>query len=187
MSSAGPQLEVEKKPFLRALKSLRISIRARQKDEASLSFSSGLLSIRMLESVVSIPATGTWSGTAKVVARTLIPIVTFPPDPDPLPLRFVDDRFFIAGWSVNGIWQAEGHVEAHAMPDDATCVDFAALRRRYTDIELESSGLLARVRNAEQSIKVQVAQAARLLEEVGISGEDLQELIDNKIAKRAGD
>jgi hypothetical protein len=88
---------------------------------------------------------------------------------------------------VNGVWQAEGHVEAHAMPDDATCVDFAALRRRYTDTELESSGLLARVRNAEQSIKVQVAQAARLLEGIGISGDDLQELIDNKIAKRAGE
>ena len=174
-----PCLAVEKRPFLYALKSLRISIRARQKDEATISFANGLLSIKLLDSVVQVPATGTWTGSAKVVARTLIPLVTFPPDPDPLPLRFHDERFYIAGWSVNGTWHAA--CDDLALPANANCLDVAALRRRYTEEQLGDSGLLQDVRNAERTIEVQVAQAAEALRRVGITEGDLQGLVERKL------
>mgnify|MGYP005697905257 CR=1 FL=1 len=173
-------LEVEKKPFLNALKTLRISIRARQKDEAIISFADGELSIRVQDSVVTVPATGQWSGTAKIVARTLIPIVTFPPDPDPLPLRFVGERFFIAGWSVNGTWHA-GELEEPPVGDDATILELVALRGQYSETELESSGLLQQVRDAELTVKEHVAQAVKVLEGIGISEEDVQAIVDEKI------
>ena len=176
----SPALAVEKKPFLNALKSLRISVRARQKDEAIISFADGLLSIKMQDSVVQVPATGTWTGSAKIVARTLIPIVTFPPDPDPLPLRFHDERFFIAGWSVNGSWHADG-VQELVVPENATCLELAALRRRYSEAQLEDAGLLHEVRNAEQTVKSQLALAATALVDVGVSEDDLRVLVERKL------
>lgn len=175
-----PCLAVEKKPFLEALKSLRISIRARQKDEATISFENGFVHIKLLDSVVRVPATGCWTGSARVVARTLIPIVTFPPDPDPLPLRFHDERFFIAGWSVNGTWHGDEWDE-FGLPENANCLDMAALRRRFTEEELDDSGLLQNVRNAEKTIRAQVAQAAKALGPVGITEGDLQGLVERKL------
>ena len=176
----SPSLAVEKKPFLNALKSLRISVRARQKDEAILSFADGLLSIKMQDSVVHVPATGTWTGSAKIVARTLIPIVTFPPDSDPLPLRFQGERFYVAGWSVNGTWHAEG-VQELVVPENANSLEIAALRRRYTDGQLEDAGLLQEVRNAEQTVKSQLALVAKALVDVGISEDDLHALVERKL------
>jgi len=180
--SPVPNLAVEKKPFLNALKSLRISVLARQKDEAIISFSDGVLRIRIQDEEVEVPASGSWTGSAKIVARTLIPIVTFPPDPDPLPLRFEDERFFIAGWSVNGTWHAEG-VREFSVPSDATDVELAALRRRYGDEQLEEAGLLHDARNAEQSLRQQVAQAAKILSGSGISEEDLLALVERKVKR----
>ncbi len=175
-----PKLAVDKRPFLNALKSLRISIRARQKDEAIISFADGMLCIRLQDSTVQVPATGSWSGSAKIVARTLIPIVTFPPDPDPLPLTFRDDRFYIAGWSVNGTWHPGG-VQDLSLPEDAGCLDRIALRRRYSDEELEDSGLLKEVRVAEQTAKAQVTQAASVLHVLGITEADLTALVERKV------
>ena len=180
MSEASRYLQVEKRPFLSALKSLRISVRARQKDEATLSFGDGNLCIGIQNSRVEVPAQGTWSGTVKVVARTLIPIVTFPPDPDPLPLRFEKGRFYIAGWSVNATWHAEG-IDELSLPSDASCIDLAALRVSHGDDELERSGLLQDVRNAEQVIKTQITQAAKVLEAAGITEDDLREMVERKI------
>jgi len=181
-----PHLAVEKRPFLNALKSLRISIRARQKDEAIISYSDEMLTIKLQDAMVQVPATGTWSGSAKIVARTLIPIVTFPPDPDPLPLTFRDDRFYIAGWSVNGSWHPGG-VQDLSLPEDATCLDRVALRRRYSDRELEDSGLLQQVRAAEQTVKTQVTHAASVLHDLGITESDLHELVERKLDGLVGD
>lgn len=185
VQSPVPCLEVEKKTFLNALKSLRISIRARQKDEATLSFDDGVLSIKVQDSTVTVPATGTWPGTAKIVARTLIPIVTFPPDPDPLPLRFQGERFFIAGWSVNGSWHA-GVMEEPPVVDDASILELAALKRRYSESYLESAGLLQGVRNAELTIKDHVAQATKLMIAIGIDEHDLRELVERRIEEISG-
>jgi hypothetical protein len=139
----------------------------------------------MQDTVVRVPAEGNWAGTARVYARTLIPIVTFPPDPDPLPLQFRDDRFYIAGWSVNGTWRADG-AEEPVLPSEPSCLDLAALRNRHSDAKLEEFGLLQDVRNAEQAIRAQVAQAVKVLEVVGITESDLAELLEQKLASLAG-
>ncbi len=181
-----PSLAVEKRPFLNALKSLRISIRARQKDEAIISFTEGMLCIKLQDATVEVPASGTWSGSAKVVARTLIPIVTFPPDPDPLPLTFRDERFYIAGWSVNGSWHPEG-VQNLTLPEDANCIDWLALRSRYSDDDLDELGLLKEVRAAEKTIKTLIGQAASVLDVVGITEADLSKLVERKVGDLVDD
>ncbi len=180
MSGEAPHLSVEKRPFLQALKSLRISARARQKDLAVLSFQDGRLHIRLHETGVSVPALGQWPGSARVIARTLIPVVTFPPDPDPLPLRFEGDRFYIAGWSVNATWHAQGGepIETAAEP---TALDLVALRRERGDEALEASGLLEEALEAERSLAGKLSHAARILRPVGISLGDLEDLVERKL------
>ena len=175
-------LTVEKKPFLTALKSLRISSRARQKDEAIVSFRNGRLAIELHDTVVEAPAHGTWSGRARIVARTLIPIATFPPDPDPLPLRFEGDRFYIAGWSVNATWQEAGD-RPLVIPTGASCLEILALRAGHTEDELAASGVLQDVRNTEQFVKTQIAQAAVILCDIGVDESDLTELVQDKVTK----
>ena len=175
-------LTVKKRPFLTALKSLRISSRARQKDEAIIGFTNNHLSIELQGGRVEVPAKGHWSGRARVAARSLIPIATFPPDPDPLPIRFEDDRFYIAGWSVNATWH-EANEQPLEIPDDADCIEVLALRQRYSELELEAAGVLKHVRSAEQFAKTQIAQAVTLLEPVGIQKEDIDRLIEEKISR----
>ena len=176
-------LSVEKKPFLTALKSLRIGSRARQKDEAVFRFVNGQLSTELQGTSVQVPARGQWGGQVRIIARSLIPIATFPPDPDPLPLRFEDDRFYIAGWSVNASWQDAGERPLE-IPDGAGAIDVLALRRQYSESELEASGVLKDVRNTEQFVKTQIAQAAAILQSVGIDEADLNRLLQDKVARR---
>ncbi|MEM7254229.1 MAG: hypothetical protein AAF493_22655 [Pseudomonadota bacterium] len=175
-------LTVDKKPFLTALKSLRISIRARQKDEAVIGYSDGHVSIELQGQIVNVPAKGEWPGCARVIARTLIPIATFPPDPDPLPLRFENDRFYIAGWSVNASWQDVGD-RPLALPDDAGCLEVLMIGRQHTDKALSEAGLLSHVRNTEQFVRTRLAQAAAVLEPIGIEEADLNRIVEEKVAE----
>ena len=179
----APILAVEKRAFIQALRSLRISARARQNDEALIYYNDELLCIRLLDMVVEVPAKGTWVGRVRVNARTLIPLVTFPPDPDPLPLTFSEGRFFIAGWSVNAQWQpaVSGVVEVPANP---TCMDLLSLESRYTFEELVDAGLDESINSARATLRTCLGDAARALEPTGLTLKDLEELVSQKLTSR---
>jgi len=183
MAVSSPSLTIEKKPFLAALKSLRIGINARQKDEATLGFENGELVIEIAGNRVVVPAEGEWPGAVRIVARTLIPIVTFPPDPDPLTLCFKTGRFFIAGWSVNATWLDDAGANPVKIPSVATYLDVLALKEHSHRKSDSSARDQQEVKNARQSMNILLDQAAKLLVPVGITRPDLERLAGQKLAE----
>ena len=176
----APNLAVEKRAFIRALKDLRISVRAKQNDEALIYFANGRLSIRLQDSTVEVPAAGTLEGRIRVNARTLIPLVTFPPDADPLPLSYHDERIFISRWSVNAIWEP-GVDHRIGLADDASDFEILALEQRYSRAELADAGLSDTIEDAKQRRDQCVQEAASVLQSVGVTASDLQNLIADKL------
>jgi len=176
------QLTVAKPALLDALRHLRIGGRTRNA-EIVVSFDGDCLTLDGQGMQLRVPATGRWSGMARVPARPLDALVRVPPAGEHIVLRFVDDRCYFGSFSVRGSWQdiAPALID---VPLNADLPTILALRFQHNEVQLKGSGLADRVGNAWKLAESLILRTAPPLAQLGIGADDLRQLLSQKLKQR---
>ena len=97
-------LQVDGEQFLNGVHVLAGMIKRKRQAKAIFKFADGLLSIKIANTVVEIPATGDWSGTAKIAAQVLFRAVSPVPTVETVTLTVEGSRLSIGRISTHCEW-----------------------------------------------------------------------------------
>ena len=97
-------LQVDRAQFIDGVHVLAGMIKRKRQAKAVFTFANGLLSIKIANTVVEMPATGEWSGTAKIAAQVLFGSTSPVPTVDTVTLAVEGDRLSIGRISTHCEW-----------------------------------------------------------------------------------
>jgi hypothetical protein len=153
--------------------------------EALVSVDEGMLSISVSGVAVSLPAFGTWTGEVRVSARFIRMVGLDPPAGDPLVVEVRDERLYFGTTLSAPCVEQDGWRSEVPIALNATVVDVLRLHFLYSQERLERAGLIKRVKEAESVALEAIAEAAKPLEAIGITPNDLQRLVVRWLAETA--
>ena len=97
-------LKVDRAQFIESVQVLDGMIKRKRTAKAILTFTDGVLSIKIANTSVDVYAVGDWPGTAKIGALTLLLSISPPPAADPVTLSVEGDRMHIERRSTHCEW-----------------------------------------------------------------------------------
>jgi hypothetical protein len=167
------KLQVDRSELKEALKNLLRHTARSKRGEAILTFSDGNLEISCGGMTVTVAATGTWSGAARLSGEGLIGLWNRMPNQDPL----------IATWE-----EGRCHLASLSLPCHAGCSDIelsmnvspaeiVALPHFFSSEQIRDSGLEQLVLQEEEKLSKTIERALVPLKRYGITREDLIDLI----------
>ena len=105
-------LEVALMDFVQLLKSFRVGKklgkRNMQREEAVFSFDGGRLTVESVGARQSIPASGSWSGFARIAFLYFDALRRAPPSQSPLQIKYLEGRLRIGTTSLPADWGQDG-------------------------------------------------------------------------------
>jgi hypothetical protein len=192
-------LEVNRKHLLQAFRQIK-AIKGRRRQPAKLTYTDGQLRISLEGCSFSAEATGTWTGEVEVpdtfirrVARTSLP------GKGPVVVATDGKTFRIEEIVIGCRWNAIVYPRIE-LPLDAPTVEVLSLSKKYSTEDIERSGLVERVREAEQERDSMFKEAETLLQRavevlwplgfrgkkpLGIDGADLRRMLDERLRQQA--
>ena len=88
-------LKVDRTQLIDGIRVLDGMVKRKRQARAILTFTDGVLSIKIANTVVDVQAAGDWPGTAKIGAQMLFISVSSPPAADPVTLSVEGNRFLM--------------------------------------------------------------------------------------------
>lgn len=88
-------LKVDRTQLIEGVRLLDGMIKRKRLARAILSFTNGMLSIKVANTIVDVHAVGEWPGTAKIDAQMLFVSISSPPAADPVTISVEANRFRI--------------------------------------------------------------------------------------------
>lgn len=155
----------------------RLARALHKRAEAALTFGDGHLTIALPGMRTAVPADGTWVPRVRVPARILLDLGRHLPEEDPLLLKVQEDHLVLGG---HAIPCQRDHPELRLvrLPLNASPADILRVAATHTPEEIEQSGLTRLVRRTQERRHRLVARAGVLLAPLGISADDLNQLVD---------
>ncbi len=95
---------MDRAQFLEGVRVLDGMVKRKQQAKAIFTFRDGLLTMKIANTVVDVPATGEWSGTAKMSAQVLFAATNPPPLTDTVTLKVEGSRMSIGRISTHCEW-----------------------------------------------------------------------------------
>jgi hypothetical protein len=174
------RLEVDSDPLGRGLRSFKRLARSKRDLPTIFSYNGVDFAVSTSGITFTAPAKGQWPTPVRATLRLLAMLAQSPPHgEEPTVMSFDGERLCVADCRVPA--SAD---EAHRLPVDTLhsmrLYDLLRLRSRYSDEDLERSGLRHFVEEAEQQRDRLVAKAAAILAKAGVNEDDLRKVIDEK-------
>jgi hypothetical protein len=102
-------LRVDRTQLIEGIRVLDGMVRHKRQAKAKLTFTDGVLSIKIANTTVDVHAAGEWPGAAKIGAQMLFISISSPPANDPVTLTVEGDRLFIERRSTLCEWVESKH------------------------------------------------------------------------------
>ena len=186
-------LQANRQELLEAFKQLKKFAKAQKGVEAIWSYGEGQLTIQCAGLAVRIAAVGEWPGEARIpgsalagLARALLSPLWLDTLTDPLPVTVSDGHLRLSTFSVECVW-TEAVANRIVVAMNESLVDLLAIRQQHSDAEIEHAGITSAVREAERKRDVLIAEATEGLWPLGVTKEDLMELVQATVRRHAAD
>jgi hypothetical protein len=176
-------LAVERVPLADELRAFAKMNRFKDDVAAIVSFSDGWIQFRIGGEDVSAPATGYWPGEPRLPASLLRSLTKFVVVGDALgtiEFRVQNGRVLIGGHAVPSAPQALGAATIER-PTGASLRDVLVRTMYAADLEIEQSGLKAKVSAARERKRNLVVRAAALLAPLSITADQLERFVDGNL------
>jgi hypothetical protein len=174
-------LEVRRSEFLEALRRTTSAATKRAPQPPVLfSFSDGRLSVEALGITAEIPASGEWPGVAAVPAHLLRQLARTLPNDDPLRLQAGDNKLIISRFSMPCECRpSEAAVSKPEPADTAASLDSQDLSGTH---QADGAWPVHYFVERDKRVREIVERAAGILKPYGVSGADLQSLVEKHVA-----
>jgi hypothetical protein len=153
---------------------------------ALLAYEGGFLSIESGEATAVMHASGNWHGRATFSPNVLRAIVTVPPRHDPVLITYANGRLNIGGTSIPCTWQTASQPLINNL-ENPSLLELLALERTIPRSEMKGSPLGRRIRDASARANKRIEKASALLLDLGVTENEIRELIEKNIAARIKD
>jgi hypothetical protein len=148
-----------------------------------MAFEGGFLSFESGDVRIVMRAAGEWQGRATFSPDLLRALATVPPDNDPIPIAYAEDRILIGGMTIPCQWSMPRQELAREIESPGV-IDLLALDRTLTRAEIHGTDLGKRIKSAVGQADRAIKSAAARLVELEISEEEIRTLVEARIASR---
>lgn len=175
-SALMARAEVDRDQFFTGLRLLRKHVKPRGSINAVLSRQGADLVVAVGGGEIRAAMNGRWEGEARVNGRLLVEAVKHLSSALPFALRVEAGRLVFPGFSLPCEWESNSSPRV-LVPVGASLVDLLIAGARHSDADLERAGYLDAIRDARKREQMLVRQAARILESLSVTEEDLEGLV----------
>lgn len=151
--------------------------------KALLAYSGRFFSIEAGNAKIVMNAEGTWHGRATFSSEILKALAEYPPVVNPLVFTYEDGFLRIGTMKISCQWEAESAIFIKNL-QQPSLIDLLAIEVTMPRVELSSTELGKKVMGARRTADRKIRDALMQLEELEITGEDIEYLIRKKIADR---
>ncbi len=170
-------LQISRNELQTAIASLALLHDAPRSVSATLEWEDGHLLIRAPGLQCSALASGEWPGRVTVGLAFLLGFLkTGLPGGDPIQLKVTGGKFRV-GTAVAACTTDEKRTNRIELPLDPPLLDLLRVPGRYTAAEIEEAGLTAWIEKAQKARASAVLAAAKVLEPLGLTVEQLEGLV----------
>jgi hypothetical protein len=177
------ELRIALGDFKLAMRRFRAYRRLKKVPDALLAFNNGMLSFEAGEDVAVVHADGEWHGRAWVNAYYLGLLHKVAPREDPVVISYADGKLHISTLSLGCEWEVVS-ARMIARVENPSVLDLLAMDRTVPRAEIHGTDLGKRIAQAKSTAGNSVTRAAKLLEKVGISADDLWAMVEAQIKAR---
>ena len=145
-----------------------------------VAFEGGFLSIESGDVVCVMRASGSWEGRATFKPSVLQALAKVPPVVNPIPLAYADGHLLLAGMTIPCEWQST----AKALVNDLlnpSIPELLALARTIPRAEIRGTELGKKISSATGVAEKRIKNAAKQLQELGVTEVEIRELVDRQV------
>lgn len=168
--------------FRQGLKSLKVALSGKRPPDVVFYCSDGFLFVKAGGSYFKIPASGQWELQARVKGKAISLLSNSFQEDDPLPLTQFDDKLGIGNLRLGCHWE-KSSTQIISLPINASLIHLLRLWQRYSEDEIEKSGLKTQFLDADQERVRRINSALQQLAPLGVTEEDLTTLVDEAIKR----
>lgn len=183
--AAGYLLYVDRGHVIQGLRALRLPRKLKSGARAILGFDGSFLTLEVLDQMFAASATGTWPGNARVSATLIGALRQALPAGDPLVVQCDRERLSFGTLRVDCEWQPVSE-ELTTMPATEEWVATLALNYSMSRGKLITDGFKKSLDDAERKLTQRLRSAAKSLEPLGVTVEDLRRLVETRLRERYG-
>ncbi len=148
-----------------------------------LAYSSGFLSIESGDIKVVMNAVGEWHGRASFSPEILRALSTIPPTTDPLVFEYENGYIKICATKISCEWEAE-ITNLKEYGEEFSLLDLLALEKTMPRVKIRSSEIGLEITKAKNFANKKIQNAARELEKLEISEDDIRYVLESKIYRK---
>ena len=187
MTPQTHHLQVSVERFTQGLHTLRKVIRRKSRAEALFSFDGENLCVTLEGASCLAPATGQWSGQARIESSFLkqIGMMLEFCQGETVEVTIDGDKLVLGTLKLPCQFDPQ-KPQGRLLPLGATLLDKLALLHQYPRSHLMRIGLTPVIDKAEKEREWRLARAATLLEPLGFTREELAQWVEEKARKRSG-
>ncbi|HAA69837.1 MAG TPA: hypothetical protein DCE55_11910 [Planctomycetaceae bacterium] len=175
---------VERKAFLRGIKTAQRT-GAIGDQSVRLTFDVSQLRLEFSGYSFQVCAEGRWSGEIHVDAEILNILAKVPPSGDgPIAITLENEQVRIGNIVASCQWNGLEYPRIN-LPLDAPLQDILCLKIKYSDTDIQRSGLSKTFKDAEEQRDELLSAAARTLRPLGMGSKQLRGLLEERLSIRA--
>ena len=175
-----PEVTVGRDELIASLRSVASLVKPANKAQAVMSYANGALSIDLPGLSASIPAIGSWSGTARFSAGFLLSLARTPADNGTVTLRVENGRLDAGTIWITCDWEESPPVTI-SLPLNGSLRTMLSVAYHFTSDEIARAGLTRPIAEAQAKRDIRLHNALLQLEEFGVTATELRILVDKKM------
>lgn len=173
-------LEADVDALRSTLASLSRVVGPKTRDHVILSYDEDGLHLETAGAAMTVPATGSWTGQARVAGAAFLLMHRVLPRAGQISIRVEDGKLYLGGTALPCAWEKTTQPSI-PLPLNLTDLDVLKLARIYPVDRLEAAGIGTRVADAEEWLASMLDRAAKILEPLGIGRDALEALAERRL------
>lgn len=169
------RLSVRREELAVAWRPLRM-VKRHSTEEAVISWQAGELRVQLAGMSLGVLAEGVWSVEVRVPAVFIVGLAKTLPKSDAIELAWKDGRFRVGAAMVRGTEQTSGSAKI-VLPLNPNLKHLVRIGLHEDWRQIAASGLSKTVDEAMERMKSRVEEACRILEPLGITEADIEDLV----------
>jgi hypothetical protein len=168
--------------FIEGLKTLKVALKGKNPPDVVFECRNEILFVNAGGSWLEIPGRGHWEGQARVKGKAIAVLNKALPETDPLPITQSKDKIGFGNLFLGCSWE-ESASQFPRIPINASLTYILGLWQRYTDEDIEKSGMKPKFIAANQERIKRINLALKQLAPLDVTEEDLTTLVDEVIKR----
>jgi hypothetical protein len=177
------KIEVTRGALLKAFKSLAVFSKGANPPDLVVYTKDSMLFLSVGSMTCNIPVQGSLDGVGYVTGKLVKSIRSILPEVDPIIILQSKERLGLANIRFPCRWETTENIPQVKDPKELSLIEILGLKYKYTSAELERSGLLPALKNAEEMKVNSISKAVVELLLFNIKFSQVESLVDDSIKR----